>query len=67
MDNTEKDLNFTVPLPLYMGLEAEATRLGQTKASLIRWILNSWLEKNSRVKGKEVEDVKPTANSGVQD
>jgi hypothetical protein len=45
---TEQQLNFTVPLPLYNALDAEAARLGQTKTSLIRWILNSWFAKNAR-------------------
>jgi predicted DNA-binding protein len=62
---TEKPLNFTVPLTLYNALDAEASRVGQTKTALIRWILYNWLEKTRNNKEVE-EDAKPTANAGVQ-
>jgi len=41
----EKDLNFTIPPALYEAINAESERQGQTKAALIRAILNEWNEK----------------------
>ena len=60
MDETkDKDLNFTIPPTLYKIIENEADRLGQTKAALIRQILNDWADSQTE-RGKLLAKVLST-------